>query len=112
MTRMQTAPNTIKRQKAQIVSETRWKAYGLISATKDKRVENTALCAALGLDPRGSREIFGRDPHFLMMTPISGRGLWWAINPEHPPFEVPGDKQSDKALIAVEPQIKLTTEEA
>jgi hypothetical protein len=81
-------------------TETRFYAYGIIAATKLQAVENRALSLALGMDPRGLRTIMERDPHFLCkIDPTGRRGLWYAINPEHAPLQLPGHLEPSTVLI-------------
>lgn len=82
------APNGRKNTLLKWRSSRRFEAYGLICATPDKMISNLALAKAIGMDPRGLRQVLEHDALFL----IELRGdkfrvsPWYRINPAHPPL--------------------------
>ena len=106
------APNTLKRQKKDIILDIQLKALAIIASDPEKCVENTALAEALGLDPRGTRDLIGRCPHLRPQCPISGRGLYWIINPGNPHFTLPANYRPKVPLMDAPTRLNLTKGES
>ena len=89
----------------------RFEAYGLILSTAEKRVSNKSLAEALGMAPRGLRQVLERDPHFIveLRGEKSKTECWFAINPDHEPLRL--DQEEPPALkVAIPggPRLALT----
>lgn len=106
------APNSIHSQDQKARATCRFQAYGIICASKDKMVSNRALAKALGMDPRGLRQVLEKDPHFLIR--LRGESYrtepWYEINPDHSPLVLDATPPPDRVhgVIVGGQQLKLT----
>lgn len=106
------APNALSIQDQKARNKIRFEAFGIIHATPEKRISNRALAKALGMDPRGLRQVLERDDHF--MIELRGEDYrtepWYSINPDHPPLKL-DDREPPKLLRLVVGKCPAITKE-